>query len=44
MLAYLTSMGWFGMLLAVCCVVVVVALLVSAWRALIYLADLQEMD
>ncbi len=44
MLAYLESMGWFGMLLAACCVVVGGALLVSAWRALVYLADLQEFD
>ena len=44
MLAYLTSMGWFGIVLAVCCAAVGVSLIVSAWRALIYLADLQEMD
>ena len=44
MLAYLTSMGWFGMLLAVCSVVVGVSLIVSAWVALIFLADLREMD
>lgn len=44
MLAYLASMGWFGMVLAACCAVTGVALLWSAWMALVYLADMQEFD
>lgn len=44
MLAYLASMGWFGMVLVACCVVAGVALLISAWMALVFLADMQEFD
>ena len=44
MLAYLASMGWFGIVLAVCFAAVGVSLMVSVWFALIYLADMQEFD
>lgn len=44
MLAYLASMGWFGIVLAACCAVAGVALLISAWMALVFLADMQEYD
>jgi len=44
MLAYLASMGWFGMLLVACSVVGGVVLLISAWLALVFLADMQEFD
>lgn len=43
MLDLIVSWAWFGMTVVACCIAIGV-LLVSAWGALVYLADMQEYD